>query len=254
MASIVSATTSERIVRTLGLTAMFSLFSGWFLYDGFVGYPNENLKKAVESLDPVPDELPTMNSAVTKNSTADFVGDLSREQLSMDDVTSRFGQPGWENAAGSELHYFGPGGNLRITISGGKPQEGVYTSAHSDDIELMFQKLLGATLLPVALIMILQLIRVLTTKVTVTDQALIVRGRPPIPFDAISAIDASKLRKRGALDIRYTLNGQRKKVRLDDYVIRDFRAVVTEICSRCDLENPLAAPKEEPKPVTESTE
>ena len=252
MASIVSPTSSERIVRTLGLMAMFSVFCGWFLYDGFVGYPNENLKKAVESLDPVPDSLPPMNSAVTKKSTADFVGDLGREQFSMADITSRFGQPGWENSDGSELRYFGPGGDLRITISGGKPQEGVYTPAHSDDIELLFQKTLGAILLPAALIMILQLIRVLTTKVKVTEQALIVRGRPPIPFDAIMGIDASKLRKRGALDIRYTVGERQKKVRLDDYVIRDFAAVVSEICSRCGLENPLASSGEESKPVSTS--
>ncbi|MEE9296112.1 MAG: hypothetical protein V3W34_14295 [Phycisphaerae bacterium] len=246
MTPIVSPTTTDRIVRTVGLTAMFAVFSGWFLYDGFVGYPNENLTKAVESLDPVPEELPPINPAITKAATADFTGDLKRQQLSWADITSQLGRPGWESVDQSEIRYFGPGGVLRISLSGDRAQDGRYVPGHNDDIELVWQKLLGAVMLPVALGMILQLIRVLTTKVVLTDQALILRARPPIPFDAMKAIDAGKLRKRGSLDLHYSYNEKQKKVRLDDYVIRDFRPIVAEICNRCNFENPLPPPKTQP--------
>jgi len=48
MEAIVSPSTTERIVRTSIVAAMFAAWCGWFLYDGYIRYPAKNQAKAVE--------------------------------------------------------------------------------------------------------------------------------------------------------------------------------------------------------------
>lgn len=241
MSPIVSPTTTERMLRTLGLLGLFSLFSGWFIYDGNIGYPEHNIKKAIESLDPVPDDLPPIHQDVNQESTESWVFDSTAEPRDRAEIIEQFGPAGWENPSGDRMCYFGPGGMLTLKVSGDQVLSGDYQPGDKPDSELMWQKLLGAIMLPVALIMACQLVRVITTRVTLDDNGLKVRGRPVIPFDAMTGIDAAKYRKKGFLDLSYTQSGKNKKVRLDDYVIRDFKAMITEICRRNEFDNPLPA-------------
>ncbi len=249
MTPIVTPTTSERILRTLGLTALCCVFSGWFLYDGYVGYPAQNLEKAVEALDPVPEQLPTIDPAITNAGVEPWLTDFRQERITRADILEHFGPPEWESPARDEIRYFGPGGVLRFSLSGDLLRDAAYVAGEKDDTELAWQRILGYLLVPVALAMILQLLRVLTTRVVLDDDGLKVRARALIPFDAMTGLDAARYRKKGYMDLSYTVDGKPRKVRLDDYIIRDFRPIVTEICERCGLENPLPPPQSEPGPA-----
>jgi hypothetical protein len=239
MTPIISPTTNERIIRTLGITAMFAVFSGLFLYDGYVGYPNKNIAKAVESLDPVPSELPAINPAVTYQSTESFVGEDFAEAKSRQDLEDVFGAPGWVNSDATESYYFGPGGVLRLELDGDLVRLVEYVPGEKDDVDLSIQKWLGFVLAPFALLMLLQIVRVLMTRVELSDDGLKLRGRKVVGFDAMRSLDATQFRKKGFVDLSYDDNGSSKTVRLDDYVVREFRPIVEEICRRCGFDSPI---------------
>ncbi|MFQ5414981.1 MAG: hypothetical protein ACE5E6_11035 [Phycisphaerae bacterium] len=241
MTPIESSTTTERIVRTLGLTVLFSVFSGWFIYDGYVRYPLANLKKAVESLDPVPDELPPINESINQTMADEWIADVSQNRRTRSEIIARLGAPGWESPDHKEIRYFGTRGVLGFAMFGDLVTQAVYEAGDKNDLE---QKLLGFALLPVALGFVIQLVRVITTRVVLSDAGLKVRGRPVIPFDAMEAIDASRYRKKGFVELSYTHGGRKKSVRLDDYVIRDFHPIIREICERCNIENQVLPPNE----------
>ncbi len=245
MTPIVSPTTNERIIRTFGLAALFGVFSGWFIYDGYVGYPEKNLEKAIESLDPVPDTLPPIDDAVTEAAAAVWVDRPSDSRHTRAEVVAAFGEPGWESADRNDIRYFGPGGMLAYTLRGDLVADVVYTAGDKNDTELVWQRYLGFGLLPVALGFVLQFVRVVTTRVELSDAGLNVRGRPVIPFDAMKSIEAKHYRKKGFVDLSYSQDGRNKTVRLDDYVIRDFRPMIETICERCHIDDPLPPPKKE---------
>lgn len=246
MTPIVSPTTTERILRTLGLLALFGVFSGWFFYDGTVGWPAANLAKAVEALDPVPDELPAITPGVTAVTTTAWTEDVQTTRPTHADLLEALGTPGWEREKTRdkprEIRYFGPGGVLVLTLDGDLIVAGSYARGKHDDTEIALQTYLATMLAPVVLGFLFQLGRVLTTKVTLDDEGLTVRGKPVVPFDSMTSLDTSRFRKKGFVDLSYTVSGADKTVRLDEYVIRDFRPIIAAICSRGGFENPLPAP------------
>ncbi len=238
MTAIVSPTTTERTLRTIGLLALFGFFSGWFLYDATVGYPHKNLKKAVEVLDPVPDELPPINERVTSKNIAALIPKQG-EPTPMSEFVEKIGEPGWKNEAGDSAYYFGPGGRLRLGLVGERVVRAEFTEGVHTEMDLSFQKVLGGMLVPLTLVMLLQLVRVVTTRVELSDAGLKVRGRSPIPFDAMQNFDATNYKKKGWLELAYQDGDRTRTVRLDDYVIREFRPIVAEICARCGFDDPL---------------
>lgn len=235
MTTILTTTTTERILRTLGLTALFGVFSGWFLYDAYVGYPRHNLEKMIESLNPVPQSLPAVDERITAdafNAWVTTVGDLKKARLTRKDIVDKLGPPGWENPAKDEMRYFGRGGSVRVLLAGDLVKDGGFDVAEHNDVDLAWQKILGFMLLPVGVGMVFQLVRVLTTRVELSDAGLKVRGRPTIPFEAMTGIDISRYAKKGFVDLSYSQDGAAKKVRLDDYVIREFKPIIEEISRR----------------------
>ena len=245
MVNIVSPSTNARILRSVITAGVVTVFGVWFLYDGYVGYPRENIVKAIESLNPVPDELPRIDAGVTKKLAEELAGELLERRLPREFVYERLGQPAWLNEAGDDARYFGPGGMLGISFKGDAVEDLFFNPGVKDEIELMWQKILGSGMLPIGIILILQALRVLTMKFVIDDNGLTLGGRRTIPFDAMTGLDADKLRRRGYIDLQYSVNGQSKQARLDDYVIRDHRAIITEICARRGFQNPLSPPTTE---------
>lgn len=252
MSGIVSGTTTERILRTLVITAMLTVFSAWFLYDGYVTWPRDNLEKAVEALSPVPDELPTINTAITGSAARQFKTELDAkratgDRLTRKDLNDRLGQPGWQDTDEGVIRclYFGPAGVMEVQVRGDLLTGVTYDEAMKDEAELIMQKVLGYGLLPLAVAMIFQTVRVVTTKIVLSDQGLQFRGRPVIPFEAMTSLDTANYSKKGYVDLVYSLGGKSKKVRLDQYIICEYRSIITEICGRRAFENPLPAPTSE---------
>ena len=246
MTPIASGTTFDRILRTCALAALLIVFGGWFLYDGYVAWPAENLEKAVQALDPAPQTPPAMNDIVTPAAGRDLLEEFEKKQgtaerLTRSDIERRLGAPGWESTEGArtELQYFGRAGVLKIELRGDLVAGGGFIDGYHNQKELTNQLIFGYALVPVAVIMLVQLVRVLTTRVVLSDEGLKVRGRPLIPFDAMTGLDAGAYRTKGFVDLVYQYQGDQRRVRLDPYVIREFAPIVTEICTRRGFENPL---------------
>ncbi len=259
MTPIVSGTTVDRIVRTCAITLMVVLFCGWFLYDGHVAWPRENLEKAVQALEPVPDELPEMNDAVTPAAATALLEEMEQkrgtsERLTRGDVEKRFGAPGWEQRKDGrvELYYFGSAGALRLQLRGEVVADGAFVDGYHDHVELMTQLIFGYALLPFAAIMLIQLVRVLRTRVVLSDEGLRIGRRPTIPFEAMTGLDASAYRAKGYVVLKYQEQGRERQVRLDSYVIREFSTIVSEICRQRGFENPLKRERAEGGPSEES--
>ena len=158
--------------------------------------------------------------------------------MAISDVEERLGPPAFSDDA--QAVYFGDAGMLLLPLRNGKLKEdSVWTSGSHNQIDLFIQLALAIALTPVSLFALFHLGRVLTTRAELSDAGLKLRGKPLVPFDAMTAMDASRYRKKGWLEISYSLDGRDGRVRLDDYVHREFAVIVREICSRKGFESPL---------------
>jgi hypothetical protein len=240
MSDIHSRVTLEQIVRRGILIAMVLIFCAYFAYDGYLGYPHRNLKhlkKARPDLVPVDD--PSINWAVTTEATRQIEAeDLKR----LSDVIERIGQPDHRSEDGSEVFYFGPAVVLKLSVFGDneiimgmerKPAE------LKSEFELRVQKTLALILAVVAIPLLIQYVRVLTFTTRLTDKGIKVSGSPFVPFDAMASMDTSRFNDKGRVDIAYSLDGSPGRLRLDEYWIREFPAVMGEICRRTGFEDPV---------------
>ncbi|MFQ5414270.1 MAG: hypothetical protein ACE5E6_07400 [Phycisphaerae bacterium] len=246
MESIVSGPTTERVVRTAIMTGVVMVAAGWFIKDGVYSWPQQNLEGAVKALvrDKVIAAAPSPPPAIHRGLTSRRAGEIG-EGDAWAAVRERLGAPGL--TAGKAVYYFGPGGVLRLVVDGDTVIESTWRDASKDHDEtaLAMQLVLGGVLGMLGIGLLVQLLRIVTGRTTLSDDGLAVRGRPVIPFDAMTGINAEKYRKTGRLEVRYTRNGHPAGVRLDDYVIKEFRAIVTAICDRKGFDNPLPPPSGE---------
>jgi hypothetical protein len=245
MERIVTPQTTDQIVRTLLLTILVAGFSGYFFYDGYVGYPAKNLEKAVEQLDPVPESLPPMQPDINKAKAAEVAADVTANRRTIGQIIDRLGEPGWRSPRRDDVRWFGPGGVLKLTLIGDLVKEATYTSGHKSESDLLTQKILAIALLPFAILMLGKSVATLTGRTTLSDAGLKLRGKPVIPFDAMKGLDPELFKKKGIVVLSYTQDGQDRSVKLDEYKIREFRPIIAEICSRCEIEDPLPPPKKD---------
>jgi hypothetical protein len=239
MERIVSGTTRERVWRTVILTVWIGVFAVWFLKDGFITYPEENVAKAAEALDPPPEPLPEVRGDVTADAVKALAESLAPTRLTRRELESAWGAPGWEGERGSEIRYFGPAGQMVVSLTGDLVTEAEFVDGEHTQADLITQKLLGGILGVIVIGMLIQLIRVFSTRVVLDDSGLRVGRRGPIPLSAMTGIEASDFRRKGILDIKYEMDGKSGSVRLDDYVVGAFRPIVTAICEARGFENPV---------------
>jgi hypothetical protein len=90
-------------------------------------------------------------------------------------------------------------------------------SLHSDT-DLALQKVIGFGLIPVSLFMVFRGLHGTRGAYRLSGDVLRVPGHPPVPFDAIRAIDQSKWDRKGIAYIDYDLNGTTGRLKLDDYM------------------------------------
>jgi hypothetical protein len=251
MAEPVCGVTLEQIVRKGILVLMVVGFAIAFAYDGYVRYPQKNLDEALRSLDPPPKARPPIHPGITSEATRGIAdGEIRRLQ----DVVDRFGPPGWKRTDGltTEHIYFGPAYVMKLTTTSGVITGKEFSeSAYKDESAIYMQKVFAAGLMVLAVPIVLHYIWVLAYRVCVTGQGLKVTGRPFIPFERMRSIDASRYKDKGWIDLFYRLDGKERTLRLDEYWIREFKPVMTEICHNTGIGNPLedtaADPAEEPE-------
>lgn len=136
-------------MKWVGMGLLFLAGAGWFLYDGFVGWPKENeaiIAKAKAEDRPIPEK-----------------------------------------------------------------------SLHSDT-DVALQKVIGFCIVPLSLLIVLRGFRGTRGEYRLSGDTLHVPGHPPVPLDAIRAIDQSKWDRKGIAFIDYELNGKAGRLKLDDYM------------------------------------
>ncbi len=244
MDTLVSPQTTDRIVRTLLRALLFAGFAGFFAYDGFIGYPQDNLEKAAEKLDPIPDELPPMSDTLTVAQCDEITKDAKENRRTRSNIVEKIGEPGWTSPRGDEMVYFAKSGTFTINLRGDLVIGASYKKGVHDANSLVTQKVIAIVLTPIALWQLIEFLLALTGRTVITDRELKLRGRKPIPLSDISHIDVALWDKKGIVELTYTDNGQDQKVKIDDYRIRDFRPLMDKICSGANLENTLPPPKD----------
>lgn len=233
MVPIRSWTTLERVIRTAIFTVIITVFTVLCYKDRFIAYPRDNVTSLLKSFPDLQGLSPEPNPDITKSTV-----DTLTRGMTVSEINDRLGSPAFSDD--SQVIYFGEAGMLRVPLRRGKlKDDAVWTSGPHDQAELYFQLAMAIGLTPVALFALVHLLRVLTTRAELSDAGLQLRGKPLVPFEAMTTLDASHYRKKGWVEICYSLGGRDRRLRLDDYVLKEFPAIIREICSRKGFESPL---------------
>lgn len=247
MQPIRSGTTAERIVRTSILTLVLSSYSAWSFYDGYVRYPQQNQEALARKLSVPPNPFPKPDPRVTKEA----VESVKPRDLAKD-VIAKLGQPAVKE--GGTWYFFGPVGLGKVIFFGGNAvaAKPVWDPAVHTALDLLFQRVVGSVTGVLGLLMLLQWIRVVTTRLELTDEGLRVNsqggrawgGSPLIPFEAMKGLrdpdDRFRKKRSDWVELDYELpDGTSGCVRLNVYVHKAFHEVLPVICQRRRFRNPL---------------
>ena len=99
--------------------------------------------------------------------------------------------------------------------SAGKP---VPEKLPHDHLGIFLNKLIGITLQPLGLFVLFWAFHSSRGEYRLIGETLHVPGHPPVPFDAIRAIDQSKWDRKGIAFIDYEAGGNTGRLKLDDYI------------------------------------
>ncbi len=239
MEQITSGSTTERIIRTSLITVFALGAAGWCFYDAYVKYPLQNLERAVRDLTPPPElSRDLIVPAVDAKST-----DAIDKRTFLKDLVARFGEPGWrgKNAKGkSEARFFGPAGQLIVTLDpGDRATKARFAQAeYKNAKDLAVQKGMGVVIGLLGVLLLVHWLRVMIVKATMTDEGIKLVGHPLVPFDALTELHAEEYAKKGCVGIDYEMDARAGTLRLDDYKIKAFPEIIAEICRRKEWEDP----------------
>ncbi|MFQ5501641.1 MAG: hypothetical protein ACE5EQ_04995 [Phycisphaerae bacterium] len=246
---IESGPKTERIVRTSLFLLLCAIFSGWFTYDGLVGYPSANFRELLEQLPPEARSKVSVQdiySSVTAESLVDAqkaVRKIGRQQQRAAIESLYGGPPSYEDE--QFAYYFGPFYRVTLHLEGGKIRKVVGQKSPKSIQDCRFQKWLGGFLCVVSIVVLVILISIIRTRVVLDDDGLRFRGRKPVSWDAMRSLDDRRFRKKGRLDLIYADDNRDGRICLDEYHLAKFEEIVDEICSRKGFDNPVALEKAE---------
>lgn len=212
MKTLHSSINREYALRFLGVALLFLAFSGWFLYDGFIGYPQKNaaflpVGEALAQQDLTPtDWMNTAKTGVAPLTEAFEAKGMTPPSKVQDAFNSwiRAGDP--------------------LALETEAAQKTLRTPLYSeDDIRAQFISA-GIGMLAVLALLLLVAARYLTSY-TLTDDALEVTFASKTtryPLDTLSALDDSQWEKRGIAVVRFG----NASVKLDAWHHQGVKAIV----------------------------
>ena len=201
MEPIHSGTTTERIVRTGLMVVLFGGFAIAYLLDGFGGYARDNAKQYVEKLGLPGDPLPEIRPEMTRARALDLQDKYQGRVPSLAELKVELGEPGLEH--GTKVYYFGPGGVLWRDSQMGVKQPWGWDDGRHTEMDLRTQQWIAYLLSALALTFIIQFIRVITTRATLSEEGLKLRGHPLIPFPAMLRLHSEQYKRKGWVDLEY---------------------------------------------------
>lgn len=223
MTPIVSGTTTERIVRTAFAAVLFSGYSAWLLWDGYVSYPKQNIHSALINkigVEP-PDPLPVSDSKIT----ADYFETLPKN-ATLDVIKEQFGEPHFKHQ--QKLYYFGEAGFMTVQVGRSNVADLRWSEGpRYRQLDLTLQRIFGLGLIPIGLGFLIQLVRVIRTRVELNDQGLLIRGQPLISYDHIRSVtEPDPNSKSSSIELIYDQDGSEKIVKLDPYVVKKLPEII----------------------------
>ncbi len=252
---IESGPTGERRVRTLLLFLLVTVFAGWFAYDGLIGYPRQNRDGHLEQLPPeeregakgvqinelvVEESIPRVREALKQHT-------LAAQRKALREVLGE--PPAHENS--EAWFYFGPTFGITIPLENGKPTADLIprrTEKSASDILLQQAFAIGLGIF--SLVLLRQLVRVLGTRLVLSEEGLAYQGKGPVAWEAMKSLGTSSFQKKGWVDLIYDDHGTDRKLRLDEYHLARFDETIHELCARKAFDNPLPAKDDDPAPQT----
>ncbi len=229
MEPIRSGTTTERLVRTTVPVVAVIGFAAAFLWDGMVGYPRESASQLAASLGMPAEPAPAYDPELTVDVARQLIAEIPPGAASAA-IAAKLGEPTF--TFGDAAFYLGPAGYIRATLQREKLKAIEWVDGIHTETDLILQQWLGGILAVMGMVLLVQFGRVATTRVELTEAGLKIRGKSPIPFEAMTAIQADHLKTHGYCVLEYTRGNRKDVVRLDGYIIRRRDEIVRAICEK----------------------
>jgi hypothetical protein len=251
---IESGPTGERKVRTLLMFLMVAVFGVWFGYDGWTGYPAANLQQHLDQLRteegvqvesvPIYPKVTAEMASPAREAIKKF--DLAGQRAELERVFAN--PPSYE---GSEAwYYLGPAHRIVFPLENGRLTKAISHESQHTALDILLQKVLAAILGVTGVYLAWHLTRVVRTRLVLDDEGIVYRGRGAVKWNDMRALRTEAFAKKGRLDLVYQGDGVARTMRLDEYHLARFDAVIDAICQRKGFENPLpveeGAPDREP--------
>ncbi|MEE8169148.1 MAG: hypothetical protein V3T70_01240 [Phycisphaerae bacterium] len=200
----------------------------YFAYDGWIGWPAQNYAEMERSRPKDAQGELVVDPRITSELAGKGLAEL-REQ---------FDEPPLRTP--TEWRYYGVNGYLVIRSDTRRRADWISLNKHSV-IDLLLQKVIGVALMLVAVVLVIRFVRILRTRVVLDDKGLHLKGGRVIAWDDMTALETKQFRQKGWLDLAYASDGRSNRFRIDSYHLREFDALVDEICRRKSFPNPLDA-------------
>jgi len=235
---IESGCPKSELIRAYLTALIVAGLGAYFLYDGYIGYPQTNLKWAIENLPAEPETPPAINPNATAARHAEVERKV-KEGAKLDEIRAMLGEPSFEKD--DQRWFIGPGGFIELKVAGETVAESKFVKAQKSEAQLLLQKVLGVICVPIGILLLLKAVRLGRFRVVVDERGLSITGRPAISWEAMTGLNISNYASKAWVNVEHTGGGP---VKLDGYRIDKFDELVKAICEKKDFASPFGGDTE----------
>jgi len=231
---IESPVTKRSLVRMGFLVVLLAAFAAWFGKDGWVSYPQKNLRAANQNFPKPAAELPTPNSAVTEEAAAAIKAALAEgsQPVTLAELRAKWGEPAYLGPpagaveSGSPVDrvafFVGPYGWAEAALRGERVVQIQWSNGPKSPDEILVQKAIAGAIGLGALVALVFLVREMRLRFVLDDEGLALPGHGRIAFERMVALDDSDFAKKGILRLKYRDGDDEKTALLDEERIDRF--------------------------------
>jgi hypothetical protein len=236
---IVSGVSRRTVMRLGFMFLLLAIFSGWFVYDGWITYPRKNLEAARQAFPQTPKALPQANPAVTAETVKSLRPD-GEGRVRLEDLQQKWGQPAYLSPSGGEsggtdrvAYFVGPYGWARVNLDASSAGKIEWREGPKVSSDISVQKMLGVLLgagaaLPLALLLVQ-----LPNRYVLDDQGLTLPKIGRITYDQMTGVDIADFGKKGIVRLKYRgAQGEEQVAVLDEEKIAKFDEIVAACCEK----------------------